>query len=350
MCTNFLLNAENGSRINGRSMEFGKNNVQKAEIVLLPKGERHLAFEDGADYSKHEYNIIGMNAGPHPELNFVLSDGMNDQGLACGSLWMPDSKYRKSPDLKKKSVYVAMFNNWALGTCASAEEVKDKLLSGEVVLWENGFLQKLNMLPLHFPVMDKSGGSIVVEYTNDDRTPNIRDNTVNVLTNAPDFQSQVDHMNQVKKNNGHPISPYNPTNPKPDAPGNGYGLVGTPGDPSPPGRFSKIGIWKEFATDAKAGYSLATAEDAKILAYHLLNGVDIPDGICRYGTAEKSSGADYTVWVVVKDLTNLEYQVRMYESSIPYSVSFSVFDNGGINKNKAIPIPTGKLALPLQIN
>ena len=346
MCTNFLLNAEDGSFINGRSMEFGKNKIQESEIVLLPKGDKHLAFKEGADYSTHEYNIIGMNAGPHQGLNFVLTDGMNDQGLACGSLWMPGSKYRTLPDPGKHSVYVGMFNNWALGTCATAAEVKEKLQSGEVVLWENGLLQKLDMMPLHFPVMDKSGGSIVVEYTNDDHTPNIYDNPVNVLTNAPDFPWQIDHMKQVEENNGRPISPYNPTS---DESGNGYGLVGTPGDPTPPGRFSKIGIWKDFATDAAAGYGIATAKDAKILAYHLLNCVDIPDGVCRYGTPEKSNGADYSVWVVVKDLTNLEYQVRMYGSSIPYSVSFSVFDDGGVSENKAIPVPTDKMALPLQI-
>jgi choloylglycine hydrolase len=241
---------------------------------------------------------------------------MNDQGLSCGSLWMPDSKYRTAPDPLKKSVFIGMFNNWALGTCASAAEVKDKLQSEEVVLWENGLLQKLNMLPLHFPVMDKDGGSIVVEYTNDDHKPNIYDNTANVLTNAPDFPTQLKLMEQVKQNNGNPITPYNPDSTP--YPGNGYGLVGTPGDPTPPSRFSKIGIWKEFAADAGAGYGIANAEDAKILAYHLLNCVDIPDGICRYGTEKDSKGSDYTVWAVVKDLTNLEYQVRMYDSSIPY--------------------------------
>ncbi len=346
MCTNFLLNAEDGSVINGRSMEFGKNQVASAEIVLLPKGEGQPSYTEGAESSTHRYNIIGMNAGPHPALNFVLTDGMNDQGLSCGSLWMPDSKYRTTPDPEKQSVFVAMFNNWALGTCATVAEVKEKLQSGEVVLWENGLLQKLNMIPLHFPVTDKTGDSIVVEYTNDDRTPNIYDNTVNVLTNAPEFPWQISHMEQVEQNNGQPISPYNPNS---DEPGNGYGLVGTPGDPTPPGRFSKVGIWKGFAADAAAGYAPATAKDAQILAYHLLNCVDIPDGVCRYGTAEKSSGSDYSVWVVVKDLTNLEYQVRMYGSSIPYGISFSVFDNGGVKGNTAIPVPVDKLALPLEV-
>lgn len=346
MCTNFLLQAADGSRINGRSMEFGENQIQNSELVLMPKGGTQPGFAEGSEESQRKYNIIGMNAGPHKKLNFVLTDGMNDQGLSCGSLWMPDSKYPKLPDPRKHSVFVAMFNNWALGNCATVGEVKEELLSGRVILWENGLLQELNMLPLHFPVMDKDGGSIVVEYTNDDRTPNIYDNTIDVLTNAPDFPWQLDHVKEVEANNGSPISPYNPSK---DEPGNGYGLVGTPGDPTPPSRFSKVAIWKEFATDVKAGYGLATAKDAMILAYHLLNCVDIPDGVCRYGTPEKSNGSDYSVWVVVKDLTNLEYQVRMYGSSIPYSVSFSVFDNGGVAGNRAIPIPTDKLALPLEI-
>ena len=346
MCTNFLLKAEDGSVINGRSMEFGTLRIRNAEIVLLPKGQKRLAFAEGGESSRQLYNIIGTNAGPYSDLNFVLTDGMNDQGLACGSLWMPGSQYPTHPDPEKQSVFVALFNNWALSTCATVAEVKEKLQSEEVILWENGLLQRLDMIPLHFPVMDKSGASIVVEYTNDDLKPTIYDDSVNVLTNAPDFPWQVNNVKEVEANNGHPISPYNPTSKET---GNGYGLVGTPGDPSPPARFSKVGIWKDFATEAKAGYGLATEREAKILAYHLLNCVDIPNGVCLYGTAESSKGSDYSVWVVVKDLTNLEYQIRMYDSSIPYSVSFSVFEGGAITEDKAIPVPTDKLALPLEI-
>ena len=346
MCTNFLLGADDGSYVNGRSMEFDGKKLANSEVVLMPKGERSPAFSEGEEHSEQKYNIIGMNVGPHPALNFVLSDGMNDQGLSCGSLWMPGSKYRTIPDPGKRSVFVAMFNNWALGTCATVEEVREKLQSEEVVLWENGLLQRLDMLPLHFPVMDRNGGSIVVEYTNDNHRPNIYDNPVNVLTNAPDFPWQVQHMEQVKENNGNPLSPYNPSS---DDSGNGYGLVGTPGDPTPPGRFSKTGIWKDFATDAAAGYSLKTSKDAQVLAYHLLNCVDIPDGVCRYGTPANSSGADYTLWVVVKDLTNGEFQVRLYGSSIPYSISFSVFDGGAIKENTRIAVPKDTLALELGV-
>lgn len=347
MCTNFLLKALDGSVINGRSMEFGKNKIQQSEVVLLPKGDHHIPFEEGLDRSTHVYNIIGMNAGPHPEFKHLLTDGMNDQGLSCGSLWMPGSKYPKHPDLRKRSVFVAMFNNWVLGNCASVEEVKQYLPS-KVCLWENGWLQKHDWLPLHFPVTDKRGESVVIEYTNDDRQPSIYDNPLGVLTNAPDFPWQLKHMKAVEENNGHghPISPYNPT---PDDPGNGYGLVGTPGDPTPPARFSKIGIWKKFATDAEAGYGIETATDAKILAYHLLNSVDIPHGVVRYGREGQHEGSDYTVWAVVKDLTHLEYQARMYDSSIPYKISFSVFDNGAVTKNTVIPVPTDQLALQLSV-
>ncbi|MEJ2405281.1 MAG: linear amide C-N hydrolase [Candidatus Thiodiazotropha sp.] len=349
MCTNFILNAGDGSYINGRSMEFGKWGIDESQIVLLPKGEQLFAVVEGEDRATFKYNVIGMNAGPHknvdpifPDAKTILTDGMNDQGLACGSLWMPDSNYRKRPELGVKSVFVAMFNNWVLGCCASVDEVREQIKAGSVVLWENGMLQELNMLPLHFAVMDKCGKQIVIEYTNDDGTPSIYDNPVNVLTNAPGYPTQVTLMEKTIENNGQRIQPNNPaTTPYP---GNGYGLIGTPGDPTPPARFTKIAIWKEFATDTTSGYGLKTARDSKILAWHLLNCVDIPYGVCRFG-----GQSDYTAWSVVKDLTNLEYQVRMYGSSVPYSISFSAFDCYTWTEPKVIPIPDDLLALPLDL-
>lgn len=346
MCTNFLLQAEDGTFINGRSMEFGDKNIQQSQLVILPKKAEQLAIRPNTQYTINKYNIIGINAGPIPEFDYLLTDGMNDQGLSCGSLWMPGSKYHTTPVSGTESVFAALFNNWALGQCASVEEVKYKLKSKEVVLWENGILQEFDMLPLHFPVMDKSGASIVIEYTNQNKSPNIYDNPVNVTTNAPAFPKQLEHMKAVKYNNGRPLSPYNPATSKRNK-GNSFGLVGTPGDLTPPARFSKIGIFKEFATDHSSGYGLKTGKDAKILAYHLLNTVDIPKGVVRYGTPENSKGSDFSCWVVVKDLTNLEIQVRMYQSSIPYSLDFSVFNDNTIKENRAITIPADQLALPL---
>ena len=73
--------------------------------------------------------------------------------------------------------------------------------------------------------------------------------------------------------------------------GHGSGLLGTPGDLTPPSRLVRAATLTHFADPVK------TKDETVNLAIHILNTVDIPHGVAT---------EDYTNWIVAKDLTHKE--------------------------------------------
>ena len=87
--------------------------------------------------------------------------------------------------------------------------------------------------------------------------------------------------------------------------GQGSGMLGIPGDWTPPSRFVRMTTFLRFVLQTK------NAIDTVNLAEHLLNTVDIPLGMIRERT---SSGANLesTQWIVIKDQTNKVFYFRSY--------------------------------------
>ena len=86
--------------------------------------------------------------------------------------------------------------------------------------------------------------------------------------------------------------------------GEGSGLLGTPGDLTPPSRLVRVAALANFAAPAK------TSDEAVNLVFHVLNSVDIPHGVASQ--CPQKQLADYTSWVVAKDLTNNALYFRDY--------------------------------------
>jgi penicillin V acylase-like amidase (Ntn superfamily) len=130
-------------------------------------------------------------------------------------------------------------------------------------------------------------------------------------------------------------------------PGMGDGLAGIPGDFRPPSRFVRTAYMKKFAVPP------VTEHEAVSQAFHLLNGVDIVKG----ASAEKNEEGEIVKYdtaqiIMVKDLVNKVFYLRMYESPLPYSFPFSdcpYFASGSADVAAGIHvgIPTSTLAAPL---
>lgn len=298
-CTDFIIQGEKGSIINGRSMEFGTD--LQSQIVISPKGiftqSTYANGKKGMTW-KSRYAYLGLNAFG---LNLIV-DGMNEKGLAMGALWFPETKYPQVKEANADSVISLMeFGSWILGSFSSLNEVKQALQT--VQIWPQEVPQVKGVPPLHFSFHDADGSSMAVEFVNGKM--NIYDNKVGVLTNSPAFPWHVTNLRNyinLSAINKNPVtldgSVLSPT-------GQGSGLLGIPGDWTPPSRFVRIAVFKNFIQKAKNA-----ARNAN-LAFHLLNTVDIPYGGVRNS---KDEDFDYTQWVVVKDLTNRKLYWRTYDN------------------------------------
>jgi len=151
----------------------------------------------------------------------------------------------------------------------------------------------------------------------------ILDNPVGVLTNVPKLEWHLTNLRNyinLSAFNKDAVtfdgSVFTPT-------GQGTGLLGIPGDWTPPSRFIKIAILKNFVERAK------TNNENINLALHLLNTVDIPYGVVR---GANKNEYDYTQWVVVKDLSHQKLYYRTYRDLNIYSVDLR--KEKGPNKKK----------------
>lgn len=313
-CTDFRLTAKDGSVLITRSMEFAqdlKSNLRTSTrnrtfSTTTPNNQPGLAWK-----AKYGYVYLdGMNQ------DFAL-DGMNETGLSFEYLYLPgETQYQTVPAGKDASALPYFYlGDYILGNFKSVDEVRKVLPSLYV------FQQTLpglgNMVfPVHAAIFEQSGKGIVVEFINGQMT--ISDN-IGVMTNSPRYGWHVtDLRNYVN------LSPYNP---KPitqngmtfPATGQGGGMVGLPGDISPPSRFAKTAIL------ANTVYQGANAAEEINVAEHIINNVDIPLGLARAKTNGQEV-SELTQWVVFKDLTHRMFYYRTYNNMTMRSIDLSKLD------------------------
>ena len=132
-----------------------------------------------------------------------------------------------------------------------------------------------------------------------------------MLTNAPTYDWQVINLRNYLNISTVGVSALQFGETNVTALGQGGGLIGIPGDYTPPSRFVRSAFLRHYATPPK------TADEAIQLTGHILNNVDIPLGIAQ----SKEGGqivSDYTQWVAIKDLTNNRLLISDYNHRSTY--------------------------------
>ena len=198
------------------------------------------------------------------------------------------------------------FALWILGNFATVAEVQEALEKESFPLV---FEQKLKSedeeysFELHFSVIDKTGAGIIIEFTEQGRKVHM--NTIGVMTNSPTYDFHMMNLRNYIHLSKYARDPLVLGQDEFKPLGEGTGLLGAPGDLTPTSRFVRAAILTHFAAPAK------TSKEAVNLAVHIMNTGDIPHGILSDHSHPKF--ADYTNWIVVKDLKNKALYYRTYE-------------------------------------
>ena len=134
------------------------------------------------------------------------------------------------------------------------------------------------------------------------------DNPLGVMTNAPSFDWMTTYLNNFinlspenvpeKQLNGLTLKQF----------GQGSGLVGLPGDFSPPSRLVRMVTYTQSALPVKgpqAGLNLAMT---------IINNMDIPKGVVRDKGEKGITYYDITQWTVVADLAGKKYYFRSHDN------------------------------------
>ncbi len=305
-CTTFRLQSQDGAWIIGRSMELGLQ--LDSRLMIVPRQFALTAtlpgMKPGMEWTA-KFGFLGVNALGYD----VATDGMNEVGLSAHALYIPGFfEYQPYPADGKNAIANTDLVNWVLSQFETVEQVREALPKVTVFALD---VPTAGVQPLHWAIRDAKGGSIVVEYIRGRLT--IDDNPVSVLTNSPNFDWHMTnlrtHINLTNVNvdglklGSTTIEPL----------GQGTGLIGLPGDYSPPARFLRA------TALAFASAPVATAAEGANLAFHILNAVDIPIGAVAEKVPARDGGKptlvyEQTQWVTVYDLKNRVAYFRTYEN------------------------------------
>ena len=292
-CTGIRLIAKDGGVIAARSLEFGFDLHSDVMVVpvgtmltgTLPDGGKGISY-------KTRYGFVGANAEGMP----AIVDGINEAGLYVGLFYFPD--YASYTDATKDNAARAMapheYANWLLGNFATVDEVKanfDKVVLVPVIV------EAIEQVaPVHFVVHDRNGKSVVIEPLN--KSLKIYDNPLGVVTNSPTFDWHMTNLRNYVNLTASNVPPIDLGGITLAQFGQGSGLRGLPGDFTPPSRFVRAVAFSQSAIPS------ATAAQAVLQAFHILNNFDIPYGAVRE-VHDGQMHAESTTWTSASDLKNL---------------------------------------------
>src|SRR5271156_4230370 len=331
-CTSMIFKAEDGTRIYARTMEWGASDL-KSEMMLVP---RAIAFSSalgdgktGAAW-KNQYGFVGVNAAGLA----YATDGMNEAGLTVGALFFPG--FAKYQEVKADELATTVGNvdlvNYILSNFKTVDEVRQALPKIRVV--RNADIEKEfgTPLPLHHIVSDATGASIVIEYM--DGQLSVTDNKVGAMTNSPGYDWHLLNLRNYANLTPQAARPHSIDGVSLAPFGAGSGMLGLPGDFTPPSRFIRAVAFvhtMEPVKDATEGVSAAST---------MLNNFDIPRGLVREGKSEDDSILGYTQWSVIADTRHkVYYYWTMYDRRMR-SVDFSKLD---FNAKKVSSFPLDRV-------
>ena len=312
-CTSVLLPAGDGGFVYGRTLEFGLQ--LKSQLMIVP---RNLAmtgtgpdgqFGVGGMAWTTKYAVAGANAFGLP----IMLDGFNEKGLSGGLFNFPGFAEFQTVPPGQAGRSIASFEllSYILTSFATVDEVRaalpDIYVSGAKLAQFGGMVP-----PVHVSVHDASGKSLVIEYTDGGKL-NMYDNPAHVITNSPPFPFHLQNLAQYQYVTANVLPPMKVGSVSLSAASSGDGMNGLPGGFLATARFVRA-----FFAQANAP-KLATSSETVGLAFHVMNGFDLPPGSIGVSatTGGEGGGVDgyeTTEWIAVSDMKNLRYYIRTYDN------------------------------------
>ncbi len=301
-CTSIRIKTVDGLVFYARTMEGGE--LFHSSVSVIPKGTEYLGtLPDGTQAGLSwttKYGMVGMNTYGLP----VITDGMNDVGLAAGNLMFPGYAGYQAFDPAVASKTIAQYEviTWILSNFATVVEVKDAIKNIRV---SKGPEALVGNLELHYTVHDATGNSIVIEYVGGELR--VYDNPLGVMTNSPTFDWHLTNLRNYANLSAANPKPFTIEGLKETGFGQGAGMLGLPGDYTPPSRFVRM------AALVHSSLPVTGEEEGLNLAMTIINNIDVPVGSVR-DESGKEVVYDQTQWTVVADLRGQRFYFHTYNN------------------------------------
>ena len=302
-CTGITLKSKDGTTVVARTIEWAES-VMNTMYVVVPRNQELQSLTpsgmDGMKF-KTKYGFIGLAV----EQKEFMVEGINEKGLSAGLFYFPNYGKYQPYDINHKDKCLADFQlvSYVLGECSTVNEVKEALKKVRVI----------NIDPrsstVHWRFTEPSGRQIVLEIV--DEIMHFYDNPLGVLTNSPGIEWHWTNLNNyinLQPGNA-PDHKFGPLEMK--SLGHGSGLLGLPGDFTPPSRFVRATFFQLTAPQQP------DAHGSVFQAFHILNNFDIPIGTEQAWGKAQADVPSATQFTVSSDTHNrMIYYRTMYNSNI----------------------------------
>ncbi len=299
-CTGISLKAKDGTVIVARTVEWALSDAHHDRIVIIPRGKSFVGLTPKGQNGKSwigKNGFVSLMAYGEP----FGPDGMNEHGLYVGMYYLPGfAEYKKyDPKTSQNSFSVGDYMQWILSTFRTVDEVRKNLDSVNVVNVEDKRFGGAP-LPFHWKISDPSGKSIIVEMVNGGEIK-VYDSFLGVITNSPTYDWHLTNMKNYLNLSPHPSSNVKIDNLNLSPLGGGSGMVGLPGDFTPPSRFIRAAAFTASCRPLK------DSTDAVSEAFRILDSFNIPLGAQLPPKAIPSDIVGATQVTSASDLTNRIY-------------------------------------------
>ena len=302
-CTGITLKSKDGVTVAARTIEWAES-VMNTMYVIVPKNQELQSLTpsgmDGVKFNT-KYGFVGLAV----EQKEFMVEGINEKGLSAGLFYFPNyGKYQPFDETQKdKSLADFQVVSYVLAECSTTDEVKEALSKVRII----------NIDPrsstVHWRFTEPSGKQIVLEIVNE--VMHFYDNPLGVLTNSPGIEWHWTNLsNYINLQPGN--APEHNLGPVPlKSFGHGSGMLGLPGDFTPPSRFVRATFFQITSPQQP------NAQESVLQAFHILNNFDIPTGTelpMGKASADMPSATQFTV---ASDTHNrMIYYRTMYNSNI----------------------------------
>ena len=325
-CTGIILTGADGTVVRARTVEWGTFDL-KPELHIVPRGYVYQAqpMPDGKPGHKWtvKYGLVGTAALGKA----AYSDALNEAGLSVGTFYLPG--FTTYPDYIPSKAGNSIAGVDLVAYLASQFKTIDEVRAG---------LKKINVapvveksvgfpFPLHWIVTNKDGKSIVIEYVN--KKLKIYDAPLGVITNSPTYDWHITNLRNYlnlsalslpsKKIDGMNFAPL----------GAGTGMLGLPGDYTPPSRFVRAVAFSKTARKTTGGY------DTVRESFRILDNFNVPIGAAEgdsVGQKLDPSVYSATQWTTASDTKNLRFYYHTMRNRRVRMIDMKKIDFGGMGK------------------
>jgi choloylglycine hydrolase len=328
-CTGVTLTAADGSVVFGRTLEWGAFDLH-SRLAVIPRGfkyETHMPDGNPGLVWQGKYGVVGIDAVGKD----MIVEGMNEKGLAVGLFYHPGfAEYQPyDPAQAAQSLGPTDVGQYLLTNYATIDEVRAALTKVRVVPVVEpaiGFAA-----PVHFIVTEPSGKAIVIEYHKGQMT--IFDAPLGVITNAPTYD-----WHETNLRNYINLSPValpgkniGDLNFKPL--GGGSGMIGLPGDFTPPSRFVRATAFSKTARPT------ATGDETIYEIFRILDNFNVPLGASEGTGDDKTQGMrSSTIWTSASDTRNHVFYYHTQHNRRVRMVDLKMIDFGSFGDIKRLPL------------